>query len=60
MKLKLLKLDGTEAGEHELSNFPQLEDGKGLDALRQVILAVRANKRQKCIYKTSIRSFWIW
>ena len=46
MKLKLLKLDGTEAGEHELSNFPQLEDGKGVDALRQVILAVRANKRQ--------------
>jgi len=46
MKLKLLKLDGTEAGEHELSNFPQLEDGKGVDALRQVILAVRANKMQ--------------
>ena len=27
-------------------NFPVLEEGKGIDALRQVILAVRANKRQ--------------
>lgn len=46
MKLRLLKLDGTDAGEHDLTNFPKLENGKGVDALRQVILAVRANKRQ--------------
>ena len=46
MKLKLFKSDGTEAGEHEIANFPELEEGKGNDALRQVILAVRANKRQ--------------
>jgi large subunit ribosomal protein L4 len=46
MKLKLFKTDGTEAGEHEVANFPELEEGKGTDALRQVILAVRANKRQ--------------
>ena len=46
MKLKLFKSDGTEAGDHEVANFPELEEGKGTDALRQVILAVRANKRQ--------------
>ena len=46
MKLKLFKSDGTESGEHEVTNFPVLEEGKGIDALRQVILAVRANKRQ--------------
>ena len=46
MKLKLFKSDGTEAGDHEVANFPELEHGKGADALRQVILAVRANKRQ--------------
>jgi large subunit ribosomal protein L4 len=46
MKLKLYKSDGSEAGEHEIKNFPSLDDGKGTDALRQVILAVRANQRQ--------------
>ena len=46
MKLKLFKSDGTEAGDHEVANFPVLEEDKGNDALRQVILAVRANKRQ--------------
>ena len=46
MKLKLFKSDGTEAGDHDVANFPELEQGKGDDALRQVILAVRANKRQ--------------
>ena len=46
MKFKLFKSDGTEAGDHEVANFPALEEGKGNDALRQVILAVRANKRQ--------------
>jgi len=46
MKLKKFKSDGTESGEYEVANFPVLEEGKGNDALRQVILAVRANKRQ--------------
>ena len=47
MKLKFFKSDGTEAGDHEVVfNFPVLEEGKGNDALRQVILAVHANKRQ--------------
>ncbi len=55
MKLKMFKSDGTESGEHELVNFPVLEEGKGIDALRQVILAVRANKRQGCA-STKLRS----
>ena len=46
MKFKLFKSDGSESGEHEINNFPSLDDGKGTDALRQVILAVRANQRQ--------------
>ena len=46
MKLKKFKSDGTESGEYEVTDFPVLEEGKGKDALRQVILAVRANKRQ--------------
>ena len=46
MKFKLFKSDGSESGEHEINNFPSLDDGKGTDALRQLILAVRANQRQ--------------
>ena len=46
MKLKKFKSDGTESGEYDVSDFPVLEEGKGIDALRQVILAVRANNRQ--------------
>ena len=46
MKIKLFKVDGTDGGERELDNFPCLEPGKGVDALRQFILGVRANARQ--------------
>jgi len=46
MKIKLFKVDGTEGGVRELDNFPSLEPGKGVDALRQFILGVRANARQ--------------
>ena len=46
MKFKMFKSDGTEFGEHEVVNFPVLGENKGSDALRQVILAVRANKMQ--------------
>jgi large subunit ribosomal protein L4 len=46
MKFKLFKSDGSSSSETEIDNFPTLEDGKGDDALRQCILAVRANKRQ--------------
>ena len=46
MKFKLFKADGTPDGEKDVSNFPTLEDGKGVDALRQAIIAVHANQRQ--------------
>ena len=46
MKFKLFKSDGSASSETEVNNFPSLEDGKGDDALRQCILAVRANNRQ--------------
>ncbi len=46
MKIKLFKADGTDGGEKEVGNFPSLEPGKGVDALRQFVLGVRANARQ--------------
>ena len=46
MKLKLFKSDGSSSKETTFENFPSLEDGKGVDALRQCVLAVRANLRQ--------------
>ncbi|SVD29219.1 uncharacterized protein METZ01_LOCUS382073, partial [marine metagenome] len=55
MKLKLYAADGTEAGEHEVSDFPSFEGNAGVDALRQVIIAIRANRRQGSA-STKIRS----
>ncbi|MBT5717872.1 MAG: 50S ribosomal protein L4 [Opitutae bacterium] len=46
MKFKLFKNDGTSNGEKEVNDFPTLEEGKGIDALRQAIIAVHANQRQ--------------
>ena len=46
MKFKLFKPDGSSSSEKEISGFPVLDDGKGVDALRQVIIAVHANQRQ--------------
>ncbi len=46
MKFKLFKNDGTSNGEKEVNDFPTLEEGKGVDALRQAIIAVHANQRQ--------------
>ena len=46
MKFKLFKSDGSSSSDTEIKNFPTLDDGKGVDALRQCILAVRANQRQ--------------
>jgi len=46
MKFKLFKKDGSPAGDTVVDNFPSLESGKGVDALRQCIIAVRANQRQ--------------
>jgi large subunit ribosomal protein L4 len=46
MKFKLFKPDGSSSSEKDISGFPILDDGKGVDALRQVIIAVHANQRQ--------------
>ena len=46
MKFKLYKPDGSSSSEKDISGFPVLDDGKGGDALRQVIIAVHANQRQ--------------
>lgn len=46
MKFTLFKSDGSASSETDIKDFPSLEEGKGVDALRQCILAVRANNRQ--------------
>ena len=46
MKFKLFKADGTSSEERGVPHFPAMEDGKGKDALRQVIIATHANQRQ--------------
>lgn len=46
MKFKLYSNDGSSLDDTTVDNFPTLPDGKGIDALRQCVLAVRANARQ--------------
>ena len=46
MKLKVFKADGGESGEREFDGFPELEGDRGRAALRQVVLAQQANRRQ--------------
>ena len=46
MKFKLFKADGTSSGERDVPHFPTMEEGKGQDALRQVVIATHANQRQ--------------
>lgn len=46
MKLKVYTTDGKKSEEKEFSSFPQFEDNKGIAALRQVVIAQQANKRQ--------------
>ncbi len=46
MKFELFKSDGSASGEKSIDNFPTYEGEKGLDALRQAVIAIRANKRQ--------------
>ena len=46
MKFELFKSDGSSSGEKSVDNFPIFEGDKGVDALRQSIIAVHANKRQ--------------
>ncbi len=53
MKLKVYSKDGVEAGEKEFG-FPEFEGTRGLQALRQVIIATQANQRQGTV-KTKTR-----
>lgn len=46
MKLKVYTADGTSSEEKEFAAFPQFDDDKGVAALRQVVIAHQANKRQ--------------
>lgn len=46
MKLKVYSIDGTKSEEKEFSAFPTFDDDKGTAALRQVVIAQQANKRQ--------------
>ena len=46
MKFKFFNTDGSSNGEKDITAFPTLEEGKGVDALRQAIIAVHANQRQ--------------
>lgn len=45
MKLKVYTVDGSSCTEKEFA-LPQLEEGKGVAALKQVIVAYQANMRQ--------------
>ena len=46
MKFPYFTAEGTEDGERDYPSFINFEKNKGVDALRQVILAIRSNKRQ--------------
>lgn len=46
MKLKVFSTDGTKSEEKEFANFPAFEGVKGIAAVRQVVIAHQANKRQ--------------
>ena len=46
MKFVLFNSNGSASGEKEVRNFPLFEGEKGVDALRQTIIAIHANQRQ--------------
>jgi len=46
MKLKVYNNDGSPSGENEFDGLPQFEDGKGLQALQETIVAQAAAARQ--------------
>lgn len=46
MKLKVYTVDGSSFSEKEFEAFPVLEEGKGVAALKQTIIAYQANLRQ--------------
>jgi large subunit ribosomal protein L4 len=46
MKLTVFSPDGTQSREQEFDGLPVFEGDKGLQALKEVIVAIRANMRQ--------------
>ncbi len=46
MKLKVYTVDGSSFSEKEFDAFPVLEEGKGIAALKQTLVAYQANLRQ--------------
>lgn len=46
MKLKVFTADGSQCEEKEFAAFPVFEGDKGVAAVRQIVIAHQANKRQ--------------
>jgi|UniRef100_UPI004049ACE1 large subunit ribosomal protein L4 len=46
MKLTVFSADGTKSSEKEFANLPTFEGDKGLQAVKEVIVAINANNRQ--------------
>jgi large subunit ribosomal protein L4 len=46
MKLKIFSADGTQSREQDFSDLPTFEGDKGLQAVKEVIVAIMANNRQ--------------
>jgi large subunit ribosomal protein L4 len=46
MKLKIFSPDGTQSREQEFDGLPTFEGDKGCQAVKEVIVAVQANRRQ--------------
>jgi large subunit ribosomal protein L4 len=46
MKLKIFSADGTQSREQDFNDLPTFEGDKGLQAVKEVIVAIMANKRQ--------------
>jgi len=46
MKLTIFNSDGTQSREEDFAGLPVFEGDKGRQALKEVIVAIRANKRQ--------------
>lgn len=46
MKLKVFTADGSGSTERDFPHFPQFDGERGIAALRQVVIAQQANKRQ--------------
>lgn len=46
MKLTVFSADGTNSHEHDFTDLPTFEGDKGLQAVKEVVVAINANNRQ--------------